>query len=72
MRWGPPAVGEPQELRTTHAVLVGLPGTPLPDALARDKIALAEKGTGRQRLTEVERDPLGPLAERFPRSPDCT
>jgi hypothetical protein len=55
-----------QGLRVTRAVLLGLLGDPLPDGLAWDDITLAEKGTGRQPLSDFERDSLGPLADRFP------
>jgi hypothetical protein len=44
---------------------VCLLGAPLPEGLARDEITLAGKGTGRQLLSGLERERLGPLAARF-------
>ena len=55
-----------QGLRVTRGVLLGLLGARLPDGLPWDDITLAEKGTGRQPLSDFERDSLGPLADRFP------
>jgi uncharacterized protein (TIGR03083 family) len=63
---GHPPWASQQGLRTTREVLVGLLGAPLPDELAWDEITLAEKGTGRQPLSQPERRHLGPLAERIP------
>jgi uncharacterized protein (TIGR03083 family) len=63
---GCPPWASQQGLGVTRAVLEGLLGAPLPEGLAWDEITLVEKGTGRQLLSEPERDRLGPLAERFP------
>jgi len=56
-----PAAGP---LRLVREVLEGLAGTPLPPGW--DDVTCALKATGREPLTEQERDQLGPLEERFP------
>jgi uncharacterized protein (TIGR03083 family) len=63
---GRPPWASQQGLHVTRDVLVGLLGAPVPEDLAWDEITMAGKGTGRQLLSGLERDRLGPLAERFP------
>jgi hypothetical protein len=53
-------------LTSGQACQTCLLGAPVPEGLAWDEITLAGKGTGRQLLSGLERDRLGPLAERFP------
>jgi hypothetical protein len=55
---------DPASLALARRVLTGLLGAPLPAAW--DDVTAALKGTGREALTEQDRQALGPLAARFP------
>ena len=55
---------DPASLALVRRVLVGLLGAPLPDFW--DDTAAALKGTGREPLTEKDRQALGSLASAFP------
>ena len=55
---------DPASLALTRRVLTGLLGAPLPAAW--DDVTAALMGTGREPLTEQDRQALGPLAARFP------
>ena len=55
---------EPASLALVRRVLAGLLGAPLPAAW--DDVTAALKGTGREPLTEADRQALGPSAGRFP------
>ena len=55
---------EPASLALVRRVLAGLLGAPLPAAW--DDVTAALKGTGRDRLTEADRQSLGTLAGKFP------
>jgi hypothetical protein len=55
---------EPASLALVRRVLAGLLGAPLPASW--DDVTAALKGTGRDPLTEVDRQALGPSASRFP------
>ncbi len=55
---------EPASLTLVRRVLDGLLGAPVPAAW--DDVTAALKGTGREPLTEADRQALGPLAARFP------
>jgi uncharacterized protein (TIGR03083 family) len=54
----------PAALALVRRVLGGLLGAPLPAGW--DDVTAALKGTGRDPLTEADRQSLGPLAARFP------
>jgi Mycothiol maleylpyruvate isomerase N-terminal domain len=55
---------EPASLVLVRRVLDGLLGAPVPASW--DDVTAALKGTGRDPLTEADRQALGPLAARFP------
>jgi hypothetical protein len=55
---------DPASLALVRSVLDGLLGAPVPAAW--DDVTAALKGTGREPLTEADRQGLGPLASRFP------
>ena len=55
---------EPASLALVRRVLAGLLGAPLPAAW--DDVTAALKGTGRDPLTEADRQALGPSAGSFP------
>ena len=55
---------DPASLALTRRVLTGLLGASLPAAW--DDVTAALMGTGREPLTEQDRQALGPLAARFP------
>jgi uncharacterized protein (TIGR03083 family) len=55
---------DPASLALVRRVLAGLLGVPLPAFW--DDVSAALKGTGREPLTEQDRQVLGPLAARFP------
>ena len=55
---------EPASLTLVRRVLAGLLGAQVPAAW--DDVTAALKGTGREPLTEADRQALGPLAARFP------
>jgi uncharacterized protein (TIGR03083 family) len=55
---------DPASLALVRRVLAGLLGAPIPTAW--DDVTAALKGTGREPLTEQDRQVLGPLAARFP------
>jgi Mycothiol maleylpyruvate isomerase N-terminal domain len=55
---------EPASLALVRRVLTGLLRAPLPAAW--DDVTAALKGTGRDPLTEAERQALGPSARKFP------
>ena len=55
---------EPASLALVRRVLAGLSGAPLPASW--DDVTAALKGTGRDPLTEADRQALGPSASKFP------
>jgi hypothetical protein len=55
---------DPASLALVRRALGGLLGAPLPASW--DDVTAALKGTGREPLTEADRQVLGPLAARFP------
>jgi len=55
---------DPGPLALVRRVLTGLLGGPLPDSW--DDVTAALKGTGREPLTEEDRQALGPSAGKFP------
>jgi hypothetical protein len=55
---------DPASLALVRRALGGLLGAPLPASW--DDVTAALKGTGREPLTEADRQALGPLAARFP------
>jgi uncharacterized protein (TIGR03083 family) len=55
---------EPASLALVRRVLAGLLGAPLPASW--DDVTAALKGTGRDPLTEADRQALGPSASKFP------
>ena len=55
---------EPASLALVRRVLTGLLAAPLPDSW--DDTTAALKGTGRELLTETDRQALGPLTSAFP------
>ncbi|HWG65628.1 MAG TPA: maleylpyruvate isomerase N-terminal domain-containing protein [Streptosporangiaceae bacterium] len=59
-----PPAPDPLALSLVRRVLSGLLGTPLPPAW--DDVTSALKGTGREPLSEGDRDELGEAAARFP------
>ena len=57
-------VSDPGSLALVRRVLAGLLDAPLPDSW--DDVTAALKGTGREPLTEADRQALGPSAGKFP------
>jgi hypothetical protein len=55
---------DPAPLALVRRVLTGLLGAPLPDSW--DDTTAALKGTGREPLTDTDRQALGPLTPAFP------
>jgi Mycothiol maleylpyruvate isomerase N-terminal domain len=55
---------DPASLRLVRRVLDGLLGAPVPASW--DDVTAALKGTGRESLTEADRQALGPSAGKFP------
>ena len=55
---------DPASLALVRRVLDGLSGAPVPASW--DDVTAALKGTGREPLTEADRQALGPLAGKFP------
>ena len=58
--------GTDQAVAIVDEILVGLLGQDPPPELEWDAIEFIEKGTGRQPLTDEEREALEELADRFP------